>query len=610
MKRYLGILLGLLLCTNVMGQQRFVDLVGPVGVNPVEKTDQLEVPYITWGGDVPTFYANGGLTTQKNTIFDKNGLKLKLVPGDDFVNQARRYLEGKTPFIRGTFSMLGLASEVLGNDPRTKPVVFLQLSWSAGDHIVAREHIKNLNDLKGGKKKVKIAVQQSGPHVGLLDDVLKSAQATWDDVDVVWVPNLTGEKSPAEVFRKDPTIDCCTVITPDMIGLTGGLDAAGTGAEGTVKGARVLVSTAQMSRSIADVYACRQDWYAQNQPLVEKFVAGYLKSCETIVPMRRAFEENHKLTPQYQNVLQQAQSIFGKSVLPTLEVDAHGLLLDCTFVGLSGNISFFQDKGNLNGFEPKQKSVLDLAVNQKYARDRIGFSAAAFDYKKIATLAGVEYVVPEGSRERIAAESVDVFPDSNLDDRTIVSFTINFEPNQQEFSAETYGSEFNRAIESASTFGNTVVVIRGHSDPTQTLVTLVKTGLAKGVLQRSGQAGNYQYFLNKKPLDLSQTDAVVKLIQSGVFDEGTDGATARETLQAALNLSLARADAVKQAVVKFAQTKGFNLDISQIQPVGAGILEPLVAKPSNVEEAKKNMRVEFRIVKVPAEAINSSDFDY
>jgi hypothetical protein len=80
-----------------------------------------------------TFYANGGLTTQPGSLFQKQGLSLKLVPGDDFVQQVRDYRAGKTPFLRGTFHMAGLASEVIGSDPRTKGVVILQMTWSAGD---------------------------------------------------------------------------------------------------------------------------------------------------------------------------------------------------------------------------------------------------------------------------------------------------------------------------------------------------------------------------------------------------------------------------------------------------------------------------------------------
>lgn len=598
---------------DASAQQRFADLVGQVTVQPVQPAQQLEVPFITWGGDVATFQANGGLTTQQGSIYQKLGLNLKLVKGDDFPGQVKNYLSGKTPFLRGTFSMIGLASEVLGADPRTKPVVFLQLTWSAGDHVVARENLKSLNDLKPkAGKKARIAVQQGGPHVGLLDDVLRSAGLTWNDIEVVFVPDLTGDKGPAATFRKDPSVDACCVISPDMIGLCGGLEQKGTGAEGTVKGAHVLVSTATMSRAIADVYACRSDWYAANQQTVAKFAAGYLKGAEEVVPMRKAFQTTGKLSPEYRKLLKMSQDIFGEDVLPTLEVDAHGLLMDCTFVGLSGNISFFKDKGNLNGFEAKLKTALDLAVGQGYAKVRSGFTPAELDYRGLAKLAGVEYVEPSKTG-RIDAEAVNLFPDSaGLDERTILSFTINFEPNQNEFSADQYGAEFNRAIQSASTFGNAVVVIRGHSDPTKTLVDLIKAGMAKGVIQRSGAKGEYQYFLRtesgSEPLDLGRTKKIVDLIKAGAFDGATE--SPRETMQAALNLSLARAEAVKKAVVDYAHAQSVNLDVTQVQPVGAGILEPLVSKPKNIDEAKKNMRVEFRIVRVPAEAIKASDFDY
>ena len=49
---------------------------------------------------------------------------------------------------------------------------------------------------------------------------------------------------------------------------------------------------------------------------------------------------------------------------------------------------------------------------------------------------------------------------------------------------------------------------------------------------------------------------------------------------------------------------------ARLQPIGAGIPEPLIPKPKNMEEAQENMRVEFRIVRVPAEAIQESDFDF
>jgi outer membrane protein OmpA-like peptidoglycan-associated protein len=326
------------------------------------------------------------------------------------------------------------------------------------------------------------------------------------------------------------------------------------------------------------------------------------------VRLRKEFEESGRLSPAYRELLTTSQSIFGKDVLPTLEVDAHGLLLDCSFVGLPGQIAFFEDAGNLNGFSAKMKVALDMAVSWGYAGIRAGFDPPNFDYKKIASLAGLEYVKPTSEGGRIVGETLDFSPEAELDDKTIVSFTINFEPNQSAFSADQYGAEFNRAIQAASTFGNAVVVIRGHADPTKTLQELVKSGIEKGLLKRTGSQPNYRYIFKGRPLDINATSELVELIKAGQFEGGNY--KPRETMQAALNLSFARAEAVKTSLVDFARQQKVNLDPSQMQPVGAGILEPVIPRPTTLDEAKENMRVEFRIIRVPAEAIRQSDFDF
>lgn len=586
------------------GQQRFSELVGTTPVGPVQ-SGAVQVPYLTWGGDVATFLANGDMKTKKGSIYDGLGIEMQLVAGDDFIAQVRQYVSGKTPILRGTMHMLGMASEVIGADPKTKPVVVLQLSWSAGDHIVGRPSVKNLNDLKGKK----IACQKGGPHVGLLYDSLAAAQLTKNDVTIVWVDDLTGENGPAEAFRRDSSIDACCVITPDLIGLTSGFDSIGSGAEGTVEGAHLVNSTQQMSRSIADVVAVRRDWFEANRPWVDKFVAGYLKATQSLVAMRREFDESSRMSDAYKSILTLSQTTFGEDVLPTLDIDAHGLLLDCAFVGLPGQIAFFQDKGNLSGFEGKMSEALDLATSWGYAQKRLGFDPGNLDYREIAKLGGIDYVEPT-RQDRFApsAESSDMFFGENLDANTIVSFTINFEPNVQEFSVDRYGSEFQRAVKAASTFGNAKVVIRGHSDPTKTLIDLVQSGLEKGILKQTGTAGNFRYFFKGKPLDLNNTPEVLELIQTGAFSGGKSDPMA--TMQAAMNLSTKRAEAVRDAVAKFAKAEQVNLDLSQIVPVGAGVNEPLIAKPKNMEEARENMRVEFRIVRVDAEALAPSDFDF
>ena len=596
----------LLLINSAVAQEKFSKIVGPIRVGPVSNQSTLQVPFITWGGDTATFLANGGLDTKPQSIYARHGLKIKLTPGDDFVAQVKDYVSGKTPFLRGTFRMLGQASEVIGSDPRTKPVIILQLSWSSGDHIVSRANLKTLDDLKRDGKKIRIACQQGGPHVGLLYDALSAVQLTKDDIDVVFVADLTGDNGPATAFRQDRTLDACCVITPDMIGLTGGSDSTGTGAEGTVEGAHVLLSTQTISRSIADVYAVRSDWFRANRRSVEKFVAGYLKATEEVIKMRGDFEKSQRMKPQYRALLSMSQEIFGEDVLPTLEVDAHGLLLDCGFVGLPGQIAFFEQSGNLAGFDPKLKNALDLATSWGYASSRNGFDPAGLDYKQLAALAGVEYVVPKILRG--AEVDTDFGPIDVAGGNTLFTFTISFDPNQPTFSADRYGAEFGRALQSASTFGGAAVVIRGHSDPTRTLLNLIKAGMEKGILRKSGRAPKYQYFLQGKELKLDQTERIVELIKSGAF-AGTKHQPL-QTMQAALNLSQSRAEAVKAAIVEYAKQRGISVNLQQLQPLGVGISEPLISKPASLKDARVNMRVEFQIVKVNPESLSESDFDF
>lgn len=593
---------------NGLAQERFAELVGSVPVGEVQTTSPLSVPYITWGGDMATFYANQGLTTKPDSLFGKQGLNLKLTAGDDFVQQVKDYRSGKSPFLRGTFRMMGMASEVIASDPRTKGVVFMQMTWSAGDHCVAREGIKTVADLKGAT----VVLQKGGPHVGLLDDVLTTGQLGWDDITVIWADDLTGTpKSPAEMFRGNPDIDVCFVISPDMIGLTGGLESSGTGAEGTVKDARVLVSTAELSRSIADVYVCRKDFFDQHRDLVTKFAAGYLKACEEVVDLMKQFEESG--SSRYMDMLRLTQEIYGVEVIPTLEEDAHGLLSDCTFVGYPGNVAFFTGENNLHGFDVMQKSALDLAIGRGYASVRAGLFPSSLAWASpafIGYLTKTEAERGERFRAEVVQEEIEQLSQGGgLDDRTIYSFTINFKSNQTDFGAEQYGAEFQRVVELADRYGNAVIAVRGHADPTKTLMEFVRAGMAKGVLKRSGSSGNFRYSLQGKALDLEATETLVSLIQDGAFD-GVAEHNPRETMQAALNLSRKRADEVRDSVLEYASTKGLTMDRSQIQPVGVGVREPFIAKPTSMAEAEQNMRVEFRLIRVAAEASTASDFDF
>jgi outer membrane protein OmpA-like peptidoglycan-associated protein len=598
--------------------QPFKNLTGDVPVNDVQQ-GAIQLPLILWGGDLPFLIANGGVDTKPDSIYGKMGLKIKITHGDDPVQQVKEYLSGKSPFLRMPMRMAGLASELLNNDLKTKPIMVLQQTFSAGDHIIFREDESNLENGKvkkptqlDGLKGTKGCLQAEGPHVDLLEDSLKAAGLTWDDVEIVWVKDITGENGPAEKMRNDPSIKWACVVTPDMIGLCTDLKSVGTGGEGTVKGARVINSTSTMTRSIVDGIFSRADFFKSNKAEVEKITAGYFKACEALLEAKKKYNDGQGSSPEYLGYLKMMQDFYGAEALPTIEEDAHGLVSDAIFVGIPGNESFFTDSGNLNGFIAKQTSAIDLAIKLGYAKSRTGFGTPAWDYKKLSTLAGITYSAPEKNKQKINAEAL-TFDDETLKDDRILSFEIHFDAEQDTFPADSYGAEFKKIAENASLFGKGVIVIRGHADSTLVLRHWLQAGLQKGVIKREGKSERqggigYIYRFQGKQIDFSDMPQLIEAIEKGNF-AGAD-VDPRLTIAEARKLSERRAQAVKEAIAKYTQENGINLDLTQIQPQGVGIREAVVPKPTSAEEAAKNRRVEFVLIRVSSEAVTPEDFDY
>ena len=75
------------------------------------------------------------------------------------------------------------------------------------------------------------------------------------------------------------------------------------------------------------------------------------------------------------------------------------------------------------------------------------------------------------------------------------------------------------------------------------------------------------------------------------------------------NRTRKRAEEVRNSVIAYAKAQGLEIDASQIQPVGVGVREPIIPVP-NQNNADVNRRVEFRLVRVEAEAVSESDFDF
>ncbi len=525
----------------------------PVG--PLKYNNTLQVPIITWGGDIATIYANGNnRTTQDKSIFAEAGLRVKLSRVDNFTDQLSSYLSGRSPFLRCTIGMCSQAMELINSNPATKPVFIYQLTWSAGgDALVVKDNIKTTKDLKGKT----IAVQAYGPHVDYLTKVLSDAGLDLNDVKIKWLPDLTGtDNAPMAAFYESD-IDATFVIIPDALALTSN-GTVGTGAEDSVKGAQILMSTKTANRIIADVYAVRSDFYNSNKKEVEAFVHSLFKAQEKVASiMSSGGKEKSKLMENSADILLDSKQA---------TADAEGLFLDAEFAGYQGNVKFFN-----NSKYPR--NINKLAAEAQSSFQTIGLLAststitsANIDYKKMEAglLNTAKVEQPKFDKTQVAAVVSRKQQQGTLGNDELFSFEVFFKPNQNEFSADLYADSFKKVIEFASTYGGALITVEGHSDP-------------MGYL-RKRKANSPQVVLTR-----------IK--------------------QSAKNLSLSRAVKVRETIIKFAEDSGVALDESQFATIGHGINQPSTGicgntpcAPKSEKEWLSNMRVQFRIIQVEAES--------
>jgi len=516
------------------------------------------LPIITWGGDIATIYANGNASeTTKSSIFAQKGLKYRLSREDVFAEQLKNYIAGDTPFLRGTLGMIESASDLLGGNSNLKPIVFYQMTWSAGgDALVVKNNIKTAKDLKGKT----VALQAYGPHVDYFVKLLKDAGLSFGDVNVKWLPDLTGtDNSPmAALYESD--IDAAFVIIPDALALTSG-GGVGTGAEDSVKGAKILMSTKTANRVIADVYAVRADYMKRNKDEIERLTQALLLAAEKTSDVVNARNAN---AAEYNSLMSASAKLLldSEQAIP----DAEGLYADCEFVYFKGNLKFFADAKYPRNFERLSseitKSLNELGLVSKGS----AVNKAALNYKLLNQgLSRVNDISkPKFKREELSALVSQKQQQGSLGDGELFSFEVFFSPNQNTFPVDLYKNEFDRVVELASTYGGAVITVEGHSDP-------------MGYLKAKKS--------NKPPVVLGRVK------------------------QSAKNLSVSRAQSVRDSIIGFAETNAISLDDSQFEPIGHGITSPATGicgsdpcPPKTEKEWRSNMRVVFRIIQIEAES--------
>ncbi len=436
----------------------------------------VEFPINVWIGWLPIVAANNGFAPSTESVFYKKyGFKVNLKLIDDPVAARDAYAAGQSHILWGTLDMMALFAPELMKDSRTAPRIYQQIDWSnGGDGIVVRSKIASVRDLKGRT----IVYAQNSPSQYFINNLLLNAGIQPGEVKHKFTSTAF---EAAAAFVADPSIDACVSWAPDIYNIPE-----------KVKNTRILTTTAEANKLIADVWAARADFAKDHPEIIEGLVAGIFEG------MRMLKDDTHKA-----RAFQWMAEGYGMAVdeIRAMEADAHT-------TNFAENKEFFLNANSPSNFERTWKNIT-------FVYKELGLLDTPVRFDEVMDFSVLQKLEAKGTFADMKNEYVTQFSPTTYSkvaaEKPILTQTIriNFYPNSSNIF-EPQHDEFGNAL--ASTL----------YDPNAT-ATLEKVGRLAGQYER----------------------AVIAVV--GHTDSSMKGKVPRSEVE---RLSLDRANSVKNSLVK------------------------------------------------------------
>jgi NitT/TauT family transport system substrate-binding protein len=286
----------------------------------------VQFPVNVWIGWLPIVAANHGFRPNEESVFFKEyGFKVNLKLIDDPVIARDAFASGDSQILWGTLDMMVLFAPELMKDSRTAPRIFQQVDWSSGgDGIVVRGDISSARDLKGKT----IVYAQNSPSQYFVNNLLLNAGIQPGEVNHRYTATAF---EAATAFVADSSIDACVSWAPDIYNIPE-----------KVAGTKILTTTAEASKLIADVWAARADFAKDHPEIIKGLVAGIFKGMEQL-----AADDTFKA-----RAYQWMAEGYG---MPVEEVQ--GMSADAHSTNFAENKSFFLNQNEAANFERTWKNV-------------------------------------------------------------------------------------------------------------------------------------------------------------------------------------------------------------------------------------------------------------
>ncbi len=321
--------------------QKLPPVSGASGYKWDEKNPVVVFPINVWIGWLPIVAANHGFAPNEESVFFKKfkfKVDLKLI--DDPVAARDSFASGNSHILWGTLDMIALFATELMKDSRTAPRVLQQIDWSnGGDGIVVRTSIKSVADLKGKT----IAFAQNSPSQYFISNLLINAGISLADIK----PKYTATAfEAAAAFVSDKSIDACVSWAPDIYTIPE-----------KIAGTKILTTTSEANKLIADVWAVRADFYRDKPEVVKGLIAGIFEGMDML-----------KNATTKAQALQWMADGFGMKV-----DDVKGMVNDAHSTNFAENKDFFLNQSNPTNFERTWKNIGFIYKEARLIEENVPF---------------------------------------------------------------------------------------------------------------------------------------------------------------------------------------------------------------------------------------------
>lgn len=381
-----------------------------------------------WIGWKSIIDANGGLSTQDGSIYDKLGIDVNISVINDATQSSNALISGKLDAAGYTINRTAFLSEKFKNANLNVVMPYITNFSNGGDGIIAKSNINNVKDLVNAK----VGVPQFSEAHSLVVWFVNQSDLTDAERQSI-IDNLIFFETPDEAAKAffAGKIDVAATWEPYLTQVQNMSDA------------HILFSTASSSSLIMDGILFNKDFAEKNPEVVSKFIDGALQAADK-------YDTD-------MNTIKKVMPMFSTAT----DSDIKESCAAAKLTTYGDNISLFNGTAKTiytdmcNVWNSIGESVNKDLVNTIYDSTYIKMLSDKYDESVLTELDNKPTVNDENKEDVINAEAL-----------LQKSATVNFIINTAKFTntAEATAT-LNDFIEIAKVLDGTIIEIAGNTDP-------------------------------------------------------------------------------------------------------------------------------------------------